>query len=344
MALGRSRRRQSDGGGAYWPGFVDAMATLLLVMTFLLSILSVAQYFVTQEASGKDTALQRLNNQILELTELLSLEKSDKKDLESSLALLTATLSENQDKNKKLEALIGLEGDKAKDASTEITELNKKLKGEKELSEKASAQVVLLNQQLAAIRRQIAALNEALDASEKKDKEQKDKIKDLGSRLNVALAKRVQELSAYRSDFFGRLRKVIGNRPGVRIVGDRFVFQSEVLFSSGSDELNPAGQIEMTKLANALNDIRQKIPSKINWVLRIDGHTDRQPINTAKFPTNWELSSARAISVVRYLVSEGIPPNRLVAAGFGEFQPIVAGETPGAFSKNRRIELKLTER
>ncbi len=343
MALGRSRRRYSD-GGSYWPGFVDAMATLLLVMTFLLSILSVAQYFVTQEATGKDNALQRLNRQIVELTELLALEKNDKKDLQSSIALLQATLAESQDKTKKLEGLIGIGDEKTKSANQQLLELEKRLQSEQKLSEEANSQVALLNQQLAALRRQIAALNEALEASEKKDQEQKDRIKDLGARLNVALAKRVQELSSYRSDFFGRLRKLLGNRPGIRVVGDRFVFQSEVLFPSGSNILNPAGQIEMSKLALALTEIGREIPPTINWVLRVDGHTDRQPINTSTFPSNWELSSARAISVVKHLISEGVPSRRLVAAGFGEFQPLDPSDTPDAFAKNRRIELKLTEK
>lgn len=343
MAFGRARRRYRD-DGSYWPGFVDAMATLLLVMTFLLSVLSVAQYFVTQEATGKDNAIQTLNRQILELTNLLSLEKNEKKDLESNLALLKATLADSQEKSNKLEALIGLGDSKDRSAKLQIDELNKRLKGEKELSKEATTQVALLNQQLAALRRQIAALNEALEASEAKDKEQKEQLKDLGARLNVALAKRVQELSQYRSDFFGRLRKLLGNRPGIRVVGDRFVFQSEVLFTSGSDELNPAGQIEMSKLASAVNEIRQKIPGNIKWVLRIDGHTDRQPINTPRFPSNWELSSSRATSVVRYLINEGVPANRLVAAGFGENHPLDTSNSPEAFAKNRRIELKLTEK
>ncbi|GAA6210388.1 peptidoglycan -binding protein [Hyphomicrobiales bacterium 4NK60-0047b] len=343
MAFGRARRRYRD-DGSYWPGFVDAMATLLLVMTFLLSVLSVAQYFVTQEATGKDNAIQTLNRQILELTNLLSLEKNDKKDLESNLALLKATLADSQEKSNKLEALIGLGDSKDRNAKLQIDELNKRLKGEKELSKEATTQVALLNQQLAALRRQIAALNEALEASEVKDKEQKEQLKDLGARLNVALAKRVQELSQYRSDFFGRLRKLLGNRPGIRVVGDRFVFQSEVLFTSGSDELNPAGQIEMSKLASAVNEIRQKIPGNIKWVLRIDGHTDRQPINTPRFPSNWELSSSRATSVVRFLINEGVPANRLVAAGFGENHPLDTSNSPEAFAKNRRIELKLTEK
>jgi len=343
MAFGRARRRYND-GGSYWPGFVDAMATLLLVMTFLLSILSVAQYFATQESTGKDNALQRLNRQILELTDLLALEKNDKKEVESSIALLKATLAESQAKNKNLQGLIELENGNKRSVNDQIDELNKKLKGEKELSEEASAQVAILNQQLAALRRQIGALNQALETSEEKDQEQKDRIKDLGARLNVALAKRVQELSSYRSDFFGRLRKLLGNRPGIQIVGDRFVFQSEVLFPSGSNLLNPAGRIEMGKLATALNEIAREIPSNINWVLRVDGHTDSQPINTAAFPSNWELSSARAISVVRHLISQGVPANRLVAAGFGEFQPLDFSDNAQAYAKNRRIELKLTEK
>ena len=343
MAFGRARRRFSD-GGSYWPGFVDAMATLLLVMTFLLSILSVAQYFVTQEATGKNNALQRLNAQILELTDLLALEKNEKKDLQSSLDLLKATLADSQDKNKELQGLINLESGKSQSTDQQIASLTDKLKGEKKLSKEANAQVALLNQQLAALRRQIAALNDALDASEEKDKEQKQKIKDLGARLNVALAKRVQELNSYRSDFFGRLRRLLGNRPGIRIVGDRFVFQSEVLFPSGSDVLNPAGRIEMSKLAVALKEISREIPTKINWVLRVDGHTDRQPINTPTFPSNWELSTGRALSVVRHLISEGVAPKRLVAAGFGQFQPLEPGNSPDAFAKNRRIELKLTEK
>lgn len=343
MAFGRARRRLND-GGSYWPGFVDAMATLLLVMTFLLSILSVAQYFVTQEATGKDNALQRLNRQILELTDLLALEKNETKDLQSSIALLKATLAESQGKNKELQGLINLENGKSQSTDQQIAALNQKLKDKQKLSDEATAQVTLLNQQLAALRRQIAALNDALDASEKKDREQKQRIKDLGARLNVALAKRVQELNSYRSDFFGRLRKLLGNRPGIRVVGDRFVFQSEVLFPSGSDVLNPAGRIEMSKLAVALKEISREIPAKINWVLRVDGHTDRQPINTSTFPSNWELSTARALSVVRHLISEGVAPKRLVAAGFGEFQPLERGSNPEAFAKNRRIELKLTEK
>jgi chemotaxis protein MotB len=185
----------------------------------------------------------------------------------------------------------------------------------------------------------------ALQASEQKDQSSQTKIADLGRRLNVALAARVQELNRYRSDFFGRLREILSDRENIRIVGDRFVFQSEVLFPSGGADLNPDGQTEMGKLAAALLDVAKEIPPEINWVLRVDGHTDNVPLaGTGRYGDNWQLSSARAISVVKFLISQGVPADRLVAAGFGEFQPIAPGDTPEARATNRRIELKLTEK
>jgi chemotaxis protein MotB len=202
----------------------------------------------------------------------------------------------------------------------------------------------VLNQQISALRRQLAALEEALEASEKRDKESQGRIADLGQRLNVALAQRVQELSRYRSEFFGRLRAILGNRPDIRIVGDRFVFQSEVFFDTGQALLLPEGRAELDKLANALIDLDKQIPSEIAWVLRVDGHTDVRPINSPLFKSNWDLSAARAISVVQYLTSLGVPAQRLVAAGFAEFQPLDTAPTEEAYKRNRRIELKLTER
>jgi chemotaxis protein MotB len=206
------------------------------------------------------------------------------------------------------------------------------------------SQIALLNQQIVALRRQLAAIEDALQVSEKRDQESQAKIAELGQRLNVALAQRVQELQRYRSEFFGRLREILGNRPEIRIVGDRFVFQSEVFFDRGSAGLRNEARPELDKLAEALLALERQIPTDIPWVLRVDGHTDARPIATAQFPSNWELSAARAISVVQYLISRGLQPDRLVAAGFGEFQPIDPGNTDEAFSRNRRIELKLTER
>lgn len=218
------------------------------------------------------------------------------------------------------------------------------LTSERAISAAAKAQLAMLNSQLAELRAQIAALNEALEASEAQDLEQKAQIVDLGKRLNVALAAKVQELARYRSEFFGRLRDVLGDRKDIRIVGDRFVFQSELLFASGSARLGQAGREQMATLARTLRDISKSIPAEINWVLRVDGHTDREPIHTIEFPSNWELSTARAISVVRFLQSQGIPPERLAATGFGEYQPIDDGDTPKSRSRNRRIEMKFDQR
>ncbi|MEM7620451.1 MAG: peptidoglycan -binding protein [Pseudomonadota bacterium] len=343
MALRRSRRRISASHD-YWPGFVDAMATLLLVVTFLLSIFMLVQYFVTQEASGKDTALEKLNRQISQLTDLLSLEKRKSEDLDDQLASLSASLSQSKNENQKLQGLVGAEDEKSKSANTRIGVLAGELEGQKEISKNALARVELLNQQLLALRRQISALQNALDTTEKRDKESQAQIADLGKRLNVALAKRVQQLQQYRSDFFGRLRNVLGTRENISVVGDRFIFQAEVLFPSGSDNVNDLGKLELDKLAQVLVEIEDDIPTEINWVLRIDGHTDIRPIATGRFPSNWELSSARAISVVKYLIDKGVPPNRLVAAGFGQNQPIASGSSNQALERNRRIELKFTEK
>ena len=342
MALARARRRRYEPN--YWPGFVDMLSTLLLVVIFLMSMFMVTNYIITQAASGKDTMLSRLNRQLSELTELLALERSQKSSAEDNLAALQATL---MDKTKETERLTGLLGNATgltNSAEDRAAALGTKLDNQRKITNDALAKVELLNQQLAALRLQLAALNEALEATEAKDKESQAKIADLGQRLNVALAKKVKELAQYRSDFFGKLRAALGSRQDFKIVGDRFVFPSDVLFDRGSADLKPEATFQLDKLASALREIEGNIPPDIAWVMRVDGHTDITPIATAEFPSNWELSSARAISVVRYLMSQGIAPEHLVAAGFGEFQPIDAATTDAAMARNRRIELKLTER
>jgi len=340
MALARARR---DGGMNYWPGFVDALSTLVLGIIFLLTVFVVVQFYLTQEVTGKDTALSRLNAQIAQLTELLSLEKTGKLNVEEELASLRSSLMTAETERDRFRSLYEGVGSGAADAQGKAAELAGQLDAEKRITARTLAQVEVLNQQIAALRRQLAALEQALEASEKKDKESQSRIADLGQRLNVALAQRVQELSRYRSDFFGRLRTILGNRPDIRIVGDRFVFQSEVFFDTGQAVLRPEGRAELDKLATALVDLERQIPGEIAWVLRVDGHTDIRPV-TGLFRTNWDLSAARAISVVQYLIARGVSPQRLVAAGFGEFQPIDTDRTEEAFSRNRRIELKLTER
>jgi chemotaxis protein MotB len=341
MAVARARR---DPGLNYWPGFVDALSTLVLGIIFLLTVFVVVQFYLTQEVTGKDTALSRLTAQIAQLTELLSMEKSGKLSLEEQLSQLRSSLSGVEAERDRYKGLYDGVGLGASQAQGKVNELTGALDTEKKLTMRALAQVEVLNQQIAALRRQLAAIETALDIAERKEKDAQGQIQRLGERLNLALAQRVEELKGYRSDFFGRLRAILGNRPDVRIVGDRFVFQSELFFDTGQAVLKPEGRTELDGLATALLELINKIPPEIAWVLRVDGHTDLRAINSPQFKNNWELSAARAISVVQYLISRGVPPQRLVAAGFGEFQPIDVEKTEEAFARNRRIELKLTER
>jgi len=347
--IGRSRRRPE--GLNSWPGFVDALSSLLLVFIFLLSVFALAQFFLGKALSGRDEALARLNQQVRELGDLLSLEQAANADLRSQVSQLSASLrSAEEDRDTLQDRVAGLEADlsqareRARAAEARTEETAGQLEERQRALTSAQEEVALLNDQLAELRQQLADIKVALEASEQKDVEQQAIIKDLGRRLNTALAAKVQELASYRSEFFGRLREALGNRQDIRIEGDRFVFQSELLFPSGSATLQPQGKAELDKLARTLLDIAQQIPGDIPWILRVDGHTDVRPINTPEFPSNWELSTARALSVVRYLVAQGVPSNRLAATGFGPYQPIAQGSGPDVWAKNRRIEFKLTER
>ena len=340
MPGARSRRRIEAN---YWPGFVDALSSLLLVIIFLLSLFMLTQFFLGQELQGRDTALSRLNSQIAELTDLLQLERSNSDDLNSQIANLTATLATAQSDNAELTGQLSGIGAGLAGKDETIAGLQSELADAQDLSDEANAQITLLNQQLAALRTQIGALENALEASESRDTESRTQIADLGRRLNLALAQRVQDLSRYRSDFFGRLRQILEGRADVRVVGDRFVFQSEVLFDPGQADIQPGGTPDLDALAAAILQLETEIPPDINWVLRIDGHTDSRPINTPQFPSNWELSAARAIAVGKYLIEQGVSARHIVPAGFGEFSPIDGGDSDEAYARNRRIEFKLTE-
>jgi chemotaxis protein MotB len=338
MARSRRHQRVID----YWPGFVDALSTLVLSIVFLLTVFMVAQFFLSQQVTDKDSALIKLTRQISELSDLLALERINKKNLEDNVALLKDTLAASEAERTRL---AGGAAPLPSDASGQAAAFAKEIDAQRQISARALAQVDALNQQIAAMRRQLAALEDALNASEQRDKESQARIADLGSRLNVALAQKVQELARYRSEFFGRLSKILSNRSDIRVVGDRFVFQSEVFFDLGSAAINPEGKGELDKLASALVQLDSEIPSDIPWVLRVDGHTDKRPMSgSGQFRSNWDLSAGRAISVVQYLVSKGVAPTRLAAAGFGEFQPIELGDSEEALKRNRRIELKLTDR
>ncbi|MQP67087.1 peptidoglycan -binding protein [Niveispirillum sp. SYP-B3756] len=323
-----------------WPGWVDALSSLIMVVVFLLMVFVLGQFYLSNALAGRDRQLADLNSRIAALAEALALEKDNSAKLQGDVAALTdrlrATLSEKEQLQGQLNTLGG-----------ERDQLAAQMNGaesDKAALSAAQDQVALLNQQIAALRQQLADLATALEASETKAKAQDVQIADLGKRLNAALAGKVAELAKFRSEFFGRLREVLGNRDDVRIVGDRFVFQSEVLFDSGSADLGEAGQVRLGNLARTLLDIAGKLPKDLNWILRVDGHTDVVPIRSPRFASNWELSTARAISVVNFLISQGVPPERLAATGFGEYQPLEPGNSADALARNRRIELKLDSR
>lgn len=312
--------RRGRGPINVWPAFVDALASILLVLVFMMLVFVLGQFVLSSELSGRERALQELNRQVSALADTLALERSKSAELSERLR---ATLAELEARGRALD-----------EASRSLEQRT----GELDI---ADTRMGLLNQQVAALREQLARLNAALDAAELESAEQRAEIERLGERLNVALAKKAQELQRYRSEFFGRLRALLGGHPSIRIVGDRFVFQSELLFPTGEARLTPGGERHLAELARTLRSVTRKIPGDLPWVLRIDGHTDRRPISTEEFPSNWELSTARALSVLRFLAAHGIPERHLAAAGFGEFQPVASGDSEAAWAKNRRIEIKL---
>lgn len=410
-----------------WPGWVDALSSLVMVVIFLLMIFVVSQFYLATALTGRDEQLQSLSRKVAEMNDLLSMERDANADLRVNIAQmsdqlqasvatredLTASMSQLQDerdavareaaalmndikalremrqrlegevaeraaalrlsdeqrrallaqlgtardRSKELEAKLAEAGDKTMLVQKEIGQRDQQIgaltKQITETGDKAALaqkeigqrdqQIDLLSRQIAALRDQLARIGEALNLSEKKASEQQVQIADLGTRLNQALASKVQELARYRSEFFGRMREALGTRQDIRIVGDRFVFQSDVLFPSGSAELQDAGKKRMADLAHTLLELGKSIPADINWVLRVDGHTDVRPI-VRTFPSNWELSSARAIAVVKFMIEQGIPAERLVAAGFGEWQPLDQGIGEDSLARNRRIEIKFDQR
>ena len=388
-ALARRVRRTVD----IWPGWVDALSTLLIIIIFILLVFVLAQFYLGQALSNREQALVQLNGQLAQLGDMLNVERKARAELELTVGRLTTDLQSANDQVtvlttqltektgeaarlteqltaanaqaakdkeaiarqvqelallqnnvKALEALKASLERQVADLGARATKSESAIAKERALTVEAQAQAALMSQQLQDMQTELQRLSQALDASDKLTAEQKAQISDLGRRMNRALAGKVQELQRYRSEFFGRLRDILGTRPGITVVGDRFVFQSEVLFASGSAEIGLDGQQQMNQLARTLQDVARTIPSDINWILRVDGHTDNQPIATAVFRSNWELSTARAIAVVKYLISQGIPADRLAAAGFGEFQPLDTANDVVARSKNRRIELKFDQR
>ena len=366
MAATRFRRRPN--GINIWAGFVDALASLLLVIIFVLLAFVLTQFQLGQMLTGRDQTISRLSRQLNDLTDMLDVERRASAELKVNIGRLTEDLQTSMAERDRLQADVNqnavdrqqmalLQHDldalkalrdqlekKVAELGAEAGQAQGQVAEEHRISEEARAQAALLNQQLEAMRQELSRIANALEASEALSSEQKVQIVDLGKRLNAALASKVEELARYRSEFFGRLRKVIGDHPGIRIDGDRFVFQSELLFASGSADLGEAGQGQMDKLAASMVELTKQIPPDINWIIRIDGHTDNVPIKSGRFASNWELSTARAVSVVKFLASRGLAEDRLAAAGFGEFQPVDRGNDVQARARNRRIEIRLDQR
>ncbi len=425
---GRIRRSHGGNGLDAWPGYVDALSTLLMVIIFVLLVFVLAQAFLTVALTGRSHELDKANQQLSALADQLSLERGKSAGLQLSVSQLGAALAARSAERDKLAAQLSAataataklqvqlsstaaQADSATrqlaDAQSQLAEMKRQiaeldktvavdkdtlqaklsdlatlanqaralaalrdelerqaqdaaaramteqqrreavqaqLSDEKKLGDSARAQIALLNQQIDQLKTQLSAIAASLDIQQQANKDKDAQIANLGQKLNVALAAKVEELTQYRSEFFGKLRALLSNRAGIQVVGDRFVFQSEVLFPVGSADLTQAGIAQMTTLAVTIKDIASEIPSDLHWVLRVDGHTDPQPVKGGQFASNWELSAQRAITVVKLLIADGVPPEHLAATAFGEYQPFGPGDTPEAYAKDRRIELRLTDR
>ena len=368
--IGSSRRNRS--GYDIWPGFVDALATILLVFVFVLLFFVVSQFYLGDALQDRDQALADLEAEVAELADTLAMEREERAEVEDELAAvqtrLRATLTERAALRGELslsaaarERLAALLAEREEEIETaeealeerqerilvleeELADTEEALAAEAALSAEAEARVTSLQEDIQALRDQLDALSTALRISEAAAEVQRAEIDDLGERLNVALAERVEELEHYRSEFFGRLREVLEDIEEIEIDGDRFRFTSELLFDTGSAAIDEGGEATLRRLAETVEEIRERIPDNVDWVLQVEGHTDTRPIVRGDYPTNWELSQARAMSIVHFLIDTGIPPERLAAAGFGEHHPVDDGDGPEAWARNRRIELRLTSR
>jgi chemotaxis protein MotB len=380
--LGNTRRSENF----TWPGFVDALATLLMVIIFVLMVFVLIQANLAYRVSGQDATLGEMRQQLASLSELLNIERRASADLAADLAQLQIQLETSETdrstlaaqlaavqatlgtRNSELTALSAKQAETeaalkaARDALDERLRALQMVEGQLALNEArnrtqqqtmrdleaettaSKAEVAQMTLVLAGLRQRIEELTSLLAEKDRQAEEDKVAIANLGKSLNNALASRVQELQQFRSEFFGRLRDVLKGRDDVQIVGDRFVFQSEVLFAPGQADIGPTGQDQLAQLAVALADIAAKIPDDINWVLQVDGHTDNLPVRAGRYTDNWDLSTERALSVVRFLVMQGVPAQRLAATGYGEFQPLASGDTAADRRLNRRIELKITQR
>ncbi|MEC8265615.1 MAG: peptidoglycan -binding protein [Pseudomonadota bacterium] len=341
-----------------WPGFVDVLGTLLIVTIFTVLISTVTQIYFNDQLEIKRGEISSLDNQITNLADQLNLLNIEKKKIEKRFSKLTIQFKELDKKKIMLDEDLsksqynlkvkGKELDQIVNERSNLLEKiqkqNEDLNNLGEIKKRNDLEIFELNRNVEKLNKRLSELSKLLISSEEEDKRNKVKIENLGKKLNQALAGKLQELSEYQSIFFKKIKEALGDRTDIKVQGDRFIFPSEIFFESGSDVIQVDGVQKLTEIAKSLKEISEKIPSKIDWVLRIDGHTDKVPISNEKFNSNWHLSSSRAINIVKLLIENEIPSNRLVAAGFGEHSPLINQESNEAYKKNRRIEIKLTRR
>ena len=341
-----------------WPGFVDVLGTLLIVTIFTVLISTITQIYFNDQLEIKRGEISSLDNQINNLANQLSLLNTEKKKIEKRFAKLTIEYKDLDKKKIKLDEDLSKSEYALKVRDKEINDIvnersnllskiqkqNEDLNSLSEMKKKNDLEIFELNRNVEKLNKRLAELSNLLVSAEDRDRKNKVKIENLGKKLNQALAGKLQELSEYQSIFFKKIKEALGDRTDIKVQGDRFIFPSEIFFESGSDVIQIDGVKKLSQIAKSLKEISEKIPSKIDWVLRIDGHTDKVPIYNEKFNSNWHLSSSRAINIVKLLIDNGISPNRLVAAGFGEHSPLISEENEDAYKKNRRIEIKLTGR
>ena len=341
-----------------WPGFVDVLGTLLIVTIFTVLISTVTQIYFNDQLEIKRGEISNLDNQITDLANQLNILNIEKKKIDKKFAKLTIEYRDLDKKKNQLDEDLSKSQYNLKIRDKEIEEvvnersnlLSKIQKQSEDLNslsktkKKNNLEIFELNRNVEKLNKRLAELSKLLVSAEDQDKRNKVKIENLGKKLNQALAGKLQELSEYQSIFFKKIKKALGDRTDIKVQGDRFIFPSEIFFESGSDIIQIDGIKKLSEIAKSLKEISGQIPNKIDWVLRIDGHTDKIPINNEKFNSNWHLSSSRAINIVKLLIDNGISPNRLVAAGFGEHSPLISEENEDAYKKNRRIEIKLTGR
>lgn len=315
--------RQRRHGFDIWPGFVDALTSLIMVLLFMMLIFAIGQFVLSDTLAGRDRTLSALNARVGALSRTLEAKEDHRRSLDARIAELARLLGLAEEERDRFKTDLREQSARAAALSNDVQALDA-------IKQRLESEVAQL----------LARLNVTAEDLHARDV----RIADLDRQLKLALAARVSELEKYRSEFFGKLREALEKRDDIKVVGDRFVLPSDVLFASGSAELGTDAQTQLNQLVNTIREVSQKIPDQIEWVLRIDGHTDRVPIATDRFPSNWELSTARAVAIVKYLVSQGIPARHLSANGFGQYQPVDAADTPEAYAKNRRIELQLTNR